>query len=305
MPFVAAVAGTACTNFENPTTVIDLRVLGIMAEPSEIILDADVTDPAMPTVDPANNLAVTITPLIIDPAGRAVSYTVVACPNNPFGAAPPGPGGMGGGGPYPSGGARTSVGSAMCDEQSPTTWPIITGPIDVPANATAAFTFQPSVDNLLAAFRADVFVDQFRHIHGGFDLGMPLTIQLNIDAGGEKLVAIKRVLYWAVPINDAQMPNQTPTIAELRLFDERDPVTGDLLGGPKILTANAPFEGPRRFASPGSNRPSTRHWPSRTRRPCWTRRPTWPCPVRFPARPCATPTTRPPEPSPPSEPHRR
>ena len=46
------------------------------------------------------------------------------------------------------------------------------------ANATAAFPFQPTVDNLLAAFRAAVFVDQFRHIHGGFDLGMPLTIQL-------------------------------------------------------------------------------------------------------------------------------
>ena len=85
---LVAVAAVGCTNFEDPTTVIDLRVLAVQVEPSEIILDADISDPAMPTVDPANNPPVTMTPLIVDPTGggRAVTYTIIACPNNPFAA---------------------------------------------------------------------------------------------------------------------------------------------------------------------------------------------------------------------------
>jgi hypothetical protein len=237
-------SGVACTDFESPTTVIDLRVLGIKAEPSEILLDADVTNPAMPTIDPANNPPVTITPLIVDPLGREISYTVVACPNNPFGAAPPGPGGMGGGGPFPSGGARTSVGSTMCDPDSPLTWPMTAAPVVVPPDGAGSFTFRPSDDKLLAAFRADVFVDQFMHIHGGFDLGMPLNLQLNIQAGGESLIAIKRVLYWARRVSDAHTPNQLPTIAALNLFDDRDPTSGELLGGPQPLVVGTPVRVP-------------------------------------------------------------
>ena len=79
-------AVSACTDFANPTTVVDLRLLAVRTEPSEIILDADLSNPAMPVVDPANNPPVVVTPLIIDPrgGGRQVTYTISACPNDPF-----------------------------------------------------------------------------------------------------------------------------------------------------------------------------------------------------------------------------
>jgi len=52
---LVGVLATACTNFENPTTVIDLRILAVKVEPSEIILNADLSNPLMPILDPASN----------------------------------------------------------------------------------------------------------------------------------------------------------------------------------------------------------------------------------------------------------
>ena len=210
----------ACTDFANPTTVVDLRMLAVRTEPSEIILDADLSNPAMPVVDPANNPGVTVTPLIADPLGdgRPVTYTIRACPNNPFAAAPQG-GGQGGGA-FPSGGARTTVGSALCDENSPTTW-VVPGSFDAGTSAPV----QPTIDQLSDAFRNDVFPDQFGNLHGGFDLGMPLTLDITVDTGTEQIRGIKRVLYWAQRINDTQLANQTPTIDTLSGFYDRDEAT--------------------------------------------------------------------------------
>ena len=214
-------AASACTDFANPTTVVDLRMLAVQTEPSEIILDADLSNPAMPVVDPANNPGVTVTPLIVDPLGdgRPVTYTISACPNNPFAAAPQG-GGQGGGA-FPSGGARTTVGSALCDENSPTTWLLTEGPVP----AERGIQVFLGIDQLTAAFMADIFPDQFGNLHGGFDLGMPLTLDITVNAGTEQIRGIKRVLYWAQRINDTQLANQTPTIDTLSLFYFRDDAT--------------------------------------------------------------------------------
>jgi hypothetical protein len=218
----ALLAASACTDFENPTTVIDLRLLAVRTEPSEIILDADLSNPAMPVVDPANNPGVTVTPLIVDPLGdgRPVTYTINACPNNPFAAAPQG-GGQGGGA-FPSGGARTTVGSALCDENSPTTWRLTT---EGPVPAERGIQVFLDIDQLTAAFMADIFPDQFGNLHGGFDLGMPLTLDITVNAGTEQIRGIKRVLYWAQRINDTQLANQTPTIDTLSGFYDRDEAT--------------------------------------------------------------------------------
>ena len=85
---LAAVAG-ACTNFEDPTTVIDLRALAVQVEPSEIVLSVDITDPRNPTVDPASNPPLAVTPLVADPAGgdRELSYTILGGPKDAFAAA--------------------------------------------------------------------------------------------------------------------------------------------------------------------------------------------------------------------------
>lgn len=240
-----AASAAACTNFADPTTVVDLRVLAVKAEPSEIVLDVDLSNPAMPVVDPANNPPITITPLIADPAGnmRPVKYTISACPNDPFAPAPPG-GGQGGGA-FPSGGARTTVGSALCDENSPTTWILW----DQPADAGTSVTVQPTADQLKQAFMQDVFPDQYGNLHGGFDLGMPFTFDIKVDAGTpdtgiEEIRAIKRVLYWARRIDPAQTPNQTPQMAMLDSFLLRDETTFTPIDQPKTLDENMPREEP-------------------------------------------------------------
>jgi hypothetical protein len=233
---LAATAG-ACTNFADPTTVVDLRMLAVKVEPSEIILDADLSNPASPIVDPANNPAVTVTPLIADPAGygRPVTYTISACPNDPF--APAAPGGGQGGGAFPSGGARTTVGSALCDESSPKTWLLTPGPIA----AGSSFDVQPTIEQLTVAFMTDVFPDQYGNLHGGFDLGMPLTLDIKVDAGTEQIRAVKRVLYWAQRIDAAQIPNQLPTIDTVRTYPLRNADTFDPVGA--VTTIPEPDQG--------------------------------------------------------------
>ena len=240
LAFVCSLPLAACTNFANPTLVVDLRILAVDVEPSEVILDADLSDPSMPVV--ANNPPITVTPLIVDPAGggRTVTYTVSACPNNPFAPAPPGSG-MGAGA-LPSGGARTTVGSALCDEHSPTTFVLTTGAVTVdPTSPTGtSVTVQPTVEMLTAAFTTDIFPDQYGNLHGGFDLGEPLTLDIKVDAGSEEIRGVKRVLYWAKRIDDAQMPNQTPRIDSLTGF-ARDEATLQPIDPREMLPPDAPL----------------------------------------------------------------
>ena len=230
---LALAALPACTDFDNPTTVIDLRVLAVQTEPSEIILDVDMTDPTNPVVNPASNLPVTITPLVVNGSGEIVdaTFTVIGCPNNPFAPSPP----MGGGGTgLPSGGARTTVGSAPCD-------PLGVNTVGLqPAPVTGSVAVQPSDAALKAAFLADIFPDQFGNLHGGFDLGEPYVLTLGVEGAGEQLTVIKRVLYWARRIGDQHVPNVVPTIPRLDTFAERDPETSEPIGDKTELADDTP-----------------------------------------------------------------
>jgi hypothetical protein len=242
---LAALVGSllGCTNFQDPTRVIDLRMLGVQVEPSEIILDADISDPANPTA--ANNPPVLVTPLIADPAGggRPVTYTISACPNDPF--APAAPGGGQGGGAFPSGGARTTVGSALCDESSPKTWKLQEEPVpvDLQADPGSSVMVSPTIAQLAVAFMTDIFPDQYGNLHGGFDLGMPLTLDIKVHAGNEEIHAVKRILYWALPIDGLQKPNQLPRIDGVRTYRNRDTGTLDPVGEVTTLEPDpaAPF----------------------------------------------------------------
>ena len=88
------------------------------------------------------------------------------------------------------------------------------------------------IDQLTAAFMADIFPDQFGNLHGGFDLGMPLTLDITVNAGTEQIRGVKRVLYWAQRINDTQLANQTPTIDTLSGFYDRDEATFEPMDEP-------------------------------------------------------------------------
>jgi hypothetical protein len=234
LPAAAALAAmlvTACTSFDDVSTVVDLRVLGVETEPSEVVLTITglPADPAAPidpnalAIDPTSIPPVRLTPLIVDPRpGTTPTFSLVACPNNPYGAAPP----MNmGGGPDPSGGARSSVGSTICAAPGPgvPTWDFgaghpAAGPVEV----------QLTPDQLLEAFKRDIYLDQYGQIHGGFDLGMPLNLQLTVTSGDEHLIAIKRVLFWATML-PGQVPNRAPEIVRLDSYRERDEKTWELI----------------------------------------------------------------------------
>ena len=93
---------------------------------------------------------------------------------------------------------------------------------------------------------------------------MPFTLDIKIDAGSEAIRAIKRALYWAVPVHAEQVANQTPVMASLKSYPARDPDT--LLPSPDTVM---PVEPGIPFAVPAG----AKVWfePERaTREPYWT-----------------------------------
>jgi hypothetical protein len=221
---LAALApAAACTNFEEVSNVKDLRVLAVKTDPSEVILRFD---PTTLSIDPASIPAIHVTPLLVDPPaeieGRTVTWSLAACPNNPYGAAPPA--GMGGGAPDPSGGARTTVGSTLCAPDAPNTWPLGAG---VVAGGGLDVTFTPA--QLIAAFMADIYVDQNLQPHGGFDLGMPMNLELTVTDGVDTALAIKRLLFWGAML-PGQVANHLPSKPAAVTYRNRDEKTWEPIG---------------------------------------------------------------------------
>ncbi len=214
-----ALAAAGCTSFQDPSTVRDLRVLAIGSEPTEIILSAAAPEEVAAAAIPA----IAITPLIADPAGggRPLTVTVSACANDPGAASPPSNGSDPTG--FPSGGARTTVGSALCEA----------APTELPIAADVDLGTQPSVvARLPAAWVAEAFLrDKFKgadgRIYGGSDLGMPIVFQVTARAGDQVVKAIKRVTFWMRPLRDDQVPNASPQLSSVRAWDRRDETTAE------------------------------------------------------------------------------
>jgi hypothetical protein len=224
---LCALGASACGNFQDVSTVVDLRVLAVNADPPDVFLNVTglPTDPSMPIdphalgIDPPS-IPIQVKPLLVDPTAQAVRWSLSVCPNNPYGQAPPGS--VMGGMMDPGGGANNTVGSTLCDDASVHLTPIL----DLFSNGDAA-TAQISANDLLTAFKADVFLDQVGHVHGGFDLGMPLNFQVTATDGVAMVKAVKRVVFWAQHWPD-QTRNQIPTIPSVSLFGHRDDATFDL-----------------------------------------------------------------------------
>jgi len=232
---------SACGNFQDPTTIVDLRVLAVDTDPSEIILDTTVdlsTTPPSYTLDEASDLAFRVQPLLVDPpadaAGKTVTWTLVACPNNPYGAPPP----SGQGGAMTFGGARSTVGSDLCPDDPTLTWPLVTQADNAQAGDTLTVRIDPA--NLVTAFSRDIYVDQFGQFHGGFDLGEPLALQLTATDGTTTVTAVKRELFWATRISPDQQPNQTPIIPLVLTYPDRDPATAEPVGAVTPLLDGEP-----------------------------------------------------------------
>jgi hypothetical protein len=164
----AALVGGACNHFDNPDLVVDLRVLGMVAEPPEVITPYDPADPTAVTVDDLGS--VEICALVADPAdSRRLSYRMRACP------------------PQSSG---------RCDESDPII-DIGGGTVDDPEEAAAPVqmcaTLAASAD-LVTVIEESISADDL----SGFG-GVAVQIELEVipDGGGEEdaVWAYKKVRY--------------------------------------------------------------------------------------------------------------
>jgi hypothetical protein len=208
LALVALAAGAAaCTpDFEDPTTVKDLRLLSVTAEPPEILVD-------LPAVlasgqAPADLPSVMLEPLVVDPHGngRAVTMEAQAC-GNQVGVNQEGT-------TQRPGNVRDTIAQAPCPADA-----LLVGQ----ATATAGpdglvpfkVTFTPTAELLIAAVKADPF---------SLQLGLPISVAFTLraqDGSDEQVVAIKRVLFTP-RLFEAQKPNGNPRIEALFHRASRD-----------------------------------------------------------------------------------
>lgn len=213
--FAAAIAMSgACTpGFEDPSRIRDLRLLAVMAEPPEVLVDAQNLPTEFPTF--------VLRPLVVDPRGpgRVVRYTVRACGN--AGA------GEGEGRDRGPGNVRDTISQSACSRESPV---IAEGQATVGADAVVPIevSFTPTIEFLTAALRSDPL---------GAALGLPVTLGFNLIGADEEnqVAAIKRVLF-SPRLSPEQKPNANPRIESLsfRKLKGETPMPIDPAAPPEI-----------------------------------------------------------------------
>jgi hypothetical protein len=187
------VLATCTPSFENSSTVIDLRLLAVQAEPPEVLIDVEalMASGMLPEALPP----ITLTPLVVDPrgAGRPVTYRVEACANDPNIAVM--------GGEQRAGRVGDSVSDSPCAAGAT----LIAEGTALPAgDGTVPFTvtFTPTVPFLFAAGMADPL---------GIELGLPIVLTFTLQAGNESVVAVKRVIF-SRRLTPTHKPNANPVV---------------------------------------------------------------------------------------------
>jgi hypothetical protein len=252
VPFALAFAFAAgcAPDFDNRTTIKDLRVLSVTAEPPEILVDmpalADEIRRQLPTATDAQKAAwfaqlpaaladlaaqmkpVTLTPLVVDPrgGGRAVQYRIVVCANSFSNS------GVGGGNnANPAGGGPGDVRDTVSRQACPANAEVLAeGSAAGGADGVVpiAVTFTPSQALLGAAIASDP---------SGTWIGTPITVGLTVTAGSEQVVGIKRVIIMR-RLDPAEVANQNPVVP--MLLHRRDKTVDPM----PFLPAEAPLEVP-------------------------------------------------------------
>jgi hypothetical protein len=231
---VLALAIGACTpDFESEQIVKDLRVLGISADTPEILLEGGplsmqehlcLRDEVIPGLIaelamhlPETLPTVTLRPLVADPhgGGRPVHFVAVAC------LSPTGAQTEEGGGNNMPGGVRETVGRGACPDDA-----LVLGQGDsMPAANAATVPIEVRLPLTSALLLAAVRQDPL-----GLIYGLPITVQLTVSAGEEKVIARKRVLV-TTRLTAEQVPNHNPVITRLvhrKDENDRDGVPFDL-----------------------------------------------------------------------------
>jgi hypothetical protein len=178
---------SGCTpTLDSSDQVHDLRILAMSADPPEVIVDGADGMPSSRIVSPPIN----VTALVADPlgGGRQVHYRFTTC-------------------------ARVDQSDALVDNS---THRCLAGQLGyrilkeqdfVPGvSAELQYTFMPSSQLLGEAQSLDVY--------NGFG-GLPLPVQLELQAGGESAVGFKSIVYSAPISSPPQAPNTNPRLLGL------------------------------------------------------------------------------------------
>jgi len=198
-----AALGGGCSSFQDESTLIDLRILAIKADPAEIYVD-----PSKLATQTAP-FESTFTALVVDPKGngRAISYDVLACPRD-----------------IDTVTAATGHNGVICAHnvpgQTPSSYEVISP--DTPSLTTdpgpehdISFDFSVPPSLLEVAFGVDPYAAM------GFQL--PVVVQMELAAGSESIVTTKRMIFsQQLPDRPAQAPNQNPTIMTMTIYPARD-----------------------------------------------------------------------------------
>ncbi len=209
---LAALVGSACLDIpDDPTTVHDLRVLGVSLEPPELMAPVCPSLTGGQITIPPEDLAtyaapVTLRALLVDPAGngRPISYELFAC---------------------------SSLGDRTCEKEEET--------ILVTSGQTTAgvftHTFRPGTILLPNGqpLLLQVLLDDTRY-HGLGGIRVPLV--LHVGAQGEEIFAQKIMLY-SCQFFPEQRANVTPALPGLKLNEAPWPAEPEVLP----LSGRGPF----------------------------------------------------------------
>jgi hypothetical protein len=245
-PVVLALALVACGNLDDVTTIKDLRVLAVRADPAGFLVPLD---------DPASlmNTTATITALVVDPLkpGDVLTLTGEACPDYID--------------TITSASGRSSKlcpGHDVTDKFPPpfdaalatTELPAATAPVTM----GSTIAYEPTVvyglsGDKLAAFFArsptsDMFPPIAQAIQFNRDFSLDAIVNLTFTLGDETASALKRVVYWPLLPPDlvpagtdcptTQVPNANPNLQGVGLFRHRtDGIPADeVAGSPPTLS---------------------------------------------------------------------
>ncbi len=228
---LASLAVAGCGNLDDVTTVKDLRVLAIVAEPPGFLVD--VNDPGAGS---DADWQAKLTALIVDPTGLNETIEVTSalgCPDYLDAIT-----------------AATGTATRVCSPTPPAlpdptlqaalaSTPL--GPPagqSVPATPDGGFTFLPtfqyglSTTQLALLFASPTTgaaqVDAVLTNNRTF--GLDAITSFTFTRGAQAVQAVKRVVYWPKldpSVYPDQAPNQNPTISDVSFFKSRNSASGD------------------------------------------------------------------------------
>jgi hypothetical protein len=239
-----ALGVAACGELPNPTTVKDLRVIGVKCEPAGFLVDLTNPGAGMDADWKAK-----VTALVVDPLGQGQEVQITAAAGCPD---------------YIDTITSASMqGTKLCPPESATSnipepiGPLLTTETLVTADMPLSFPpmpdgiqYEPNVSFGLTTRQLMAFfsptptnipaIDQ--SVAYNRDFGLPGIVNLTFTLGSERAEAIKNVVYWPLldpsqlpDPNATQVPNQNPTLGDpanptapkLHLYKHRDEMTGN------------------------------------------------------------------------------